>query len=529
MIVEDEPLARAAIMKIIDFAAYDFEVVAVCEDGQEASDQYFRLLPDLVITDICMPFISGLQLAGIIAGAGHGTRVIIITGYDDFNYARTAISNHVSDYILKPVTSREFADVLASSKKALDEQAERKNQISSAQRMLYIVSPLVRDQIMNRLVQGTVETQSIVNEAHSFGLDTDKKCYILSLIEIEDVAEATQQLNVSTELLQFMITNIVTELAGEGTGFFAFSLADGKTAILGCGDEDNILSRKLRLLCENTRDTIQQTLNLSVTIGIGKIVPNLSLLKESYSEAMKCLNYKFLMPVHTIIVPEDIRQQVRLFDFGKFKEEILLQIRLQDEVKINELIENMIQTVKLSNMSKKDIQYEYANIVNHLIAGLRSENENDNIEIDTVFPEETGSDYMLRMKAWLVNFCRECVEFLRTERRGSVKRLSVMAMEYIKENYADSDLSLMSVCNHLAVSMSYFGIFFKEKTGKTFIEYLTEVRMDKAKELLSNTDLMLYTVAERVGYENPAYFATAFKKNNGMNPKEYRKTYGRKG
>jgi len=97
--------------------------------------------------------------------------------------------------------------------------------------MLYIVSPLVRDQIMNRLVQGTVEPRSIETEAHSFGLATDKNFYILSLIELEDVGEATQLLNVSTELLQFMITNIVTELAGEGMGFFAFSLTDGKTAI----------------------------------------------------------------------------------------------------------------------------------------------------------------------------------------------------------------------------------------------------------------------------------------------------------
>jgi len=231
MIVEDEPLARDAIMRSIDFVACDFEVVAICEDGREAAELYYKLLPDLVITDICMPFISGLQLAGLIAEAGHGTRVIILTGYDDFDYARSAISHQVSDYILKPVTSKEFAEVLANSKKVLDEQAERRNQISSAQRMLYIVSPLVRDQIMNRLVQGTVEPRSIETEAHSFGLATDKNFYILSLIELEDVGEATQLLNVSTELLQFMITNIVTELAGEGMGFFAFSLTDGKTAI----------------------------------------------------------------------------------------------------------------------------------------------------------------------------------------------------------------------------------------------------------------------------------------------------------
>ena len=103
-----------------------------------------------------------------------------------------------------------------------------------------------------------------------------------------------------------------------------------------------------------------------------------------------------------------------------------------------------------------------------------------------------------------------------------------MAMEYIKENFSQSGLSLMTVCSYLSVSMSYFSIFFKENTGKTFIEYLTDVRMDKARELLANSDMMLYSIAEKVGYDTSAYFTVAFKKNNGMNPKEYRKTFGRK-
>jgi len=129
MIVEDEQLARDAIMHSINFAACGFVVAAVCEDGKEAADKYYKMLPDLVITDICMPFVSGLELAGMIAEAGHGTPVIIITGYDDFNFARTAISSHVSEYILKPVTSKELAAVLVKYKNILDEQAQQTSRL----------------------------------------------------------------------------------------------------------------------------------------------------------------------------------------------------------------------------------------------------------------------------------------------------------------------------------------------------------------------------------------------------------------
>jgi len=527
MIVEDEPLARAAIMKSIDFASNDFEVVAVCEDGKEAADLYLKLLPDLVITDICMPVMNGLQLAAMIAEAGRGTRVVIITGYNDFNYARSAISSKVSEYILKPVTSREFAEVLANSKKALDEQAERRKQIDSAKHRLYVVSPIVRDSIMNRLIQGSIEAETAGADLRSFGLDTERKYYLLSLFHVEDFEEATKKLNVSAELVHFMVMNIIEELAGEEKGFVSFSLADGKSAVLGFGDDEAALKRNLRSLCRKSRESILETLKLQITIGIGSPAP-LARLRESYAEALKCLDYRFLMPSQTIISPEDLRQQGGHYDFDKFRDELVLQIRLRDEDKIRALIDKMIQAVKLSNLSKKDIQYEFSRISARVAAETRAENPEADFSEGPSCPDADGPECLSRMRDWLEKLCMRAVEFLRSGSRAAVQRLTVLAKEYIKEHYAQSDLSLMSVCNYLSVSMSYFGTFFKEQTGKTFIEYLTEVRMEKARELLAGSDLMLYAVADKVGYENAAYFTVAFKKNNGMSPKEYRKAFGRK-
>lgn len=529
MIVEDEPLARAAIMKIIDFSTFGFEVVAVCEDGQEAWEKYLALLPDLVITDICMPFVSGLELAGKIAEQGRGTRVIILTGYDDFNYARQAITHQVSDYVLKPITSKEFSQVLQNAATALTEQKQLQEQIQIARRELQLVTPLARDQLLNRLIQGTVEPTSIQGELETFGLPLSQSLYQISLVSINNLKDTLTQLNVNTELLQFMLANIISELAASEKGFITFTLSDGRLAILASAPIAADLYSKHQDLAESVFQTLKQTLGVKVTIALGDTTDELSTLETSYKSAVKCLSYKDLLPQSTIITPQTLQKKNLHFAFDSFAEELLLLIRLQDQEKLQNLVKRTTSTLRLSGMPKSTLLSECQQVLHKIRRILLPEagiEEQDWI-VDWP-PEEKEIDFYPLLEQWLGNFSNQATKVLKSSRHGTSQRLGAMATEYIKENYSNSHLSLMEVCQHLSVSMSYFSLFFKESTGKTFIEYVTELRMEKAKELLSSTDLMLYTVAERVGYENPAYFTVAFKKNAGVSPKEYRKTYGRK-
>jgi AraC-like DNA-binding protein len=146
---------------------------------------------------------------------------------------------------------------------------------------------------------------------------------------------------------------------------------------------------------------------------------------------------------------------------------------------------------------------------------------------DISWPPTDAQDALAAFNRRLQTLCLQCMACLGGQRNRENQRLGLLAQTYIKEHYADSQLSLMAVSNHANVSLSYFSQIFKEETGKTFVEYLTEVRMDKAKELLRSTDRMLYDIAEQVGYENPAYFTVAFKKQVGLSPRDYRKQFGK--
>lgn len=526
MIVEDEALVREAILKMIDFHKQGFEVVAVCEDGQQAAEQYIELVPDLVITDICMPFFSGLQLAAMIAEADRGTQVIIITGYDDFNYAKQAIKSHVANYILKPVTPREFEDVLTEARAKLDEQHERRRQVSQAQRQLHLSSPLVRDQILNRLIQGSIEWGEIEQELQSFGLDCHSSNYQVAVIQVDQLETALRELSVNRQLLQFMISNVAAELATASSDFIAFQLSDGRSALIGAMNDDETLTRRMRELCRRVIDAIRQFLKINVTIGGGQIVHSVMDLKESFSSAQRCLDYKFLIPDQSILFSEDIRKQAQAIDMSDLEDQIILQVRVRNEARMREAVDQLVQAIRLTIQSKSDIQFEWSRLANRLSGAVRSESGEACPVLDQTLPDADDSNYLDRLKTWLINYCLSCIEIMGSRRNRENQRLSILAGEYIRDHYADSQLSLMEVCNYASVSLSYFSQFFKEETGKTFVEYLTEIRMDKAKELLRNTNRMLYDISEMVGYENPAYFTVAFKKHVGLSPRDYRKQFG---
>ena len=525
MIVEDEALVREAILKMIDFQKQGFEVVAVCEDGQDATEKYARLSPDLVITDICMPFISGLELAAMIAEAGRGTQVVIITGFDDFNFAKQAIKSQVASYILKPVTPGEFIEVLAEARKRLDEQRDQRRQIQEAQRQIHLSSPLVRDQMFNRLIQGSVSLASISDDLRLFGLDSSQAYFQIALIKADRLETDARDLRVNIQLLQFMIANIVTELAASFPGFVAFQLADGRTALIGSADASQALNLQLQELGNGVIATIRQVLKIGVTVGCGLATTDITLLNESFASAQRSLDYRFLLPDKALVLPEDIRKQAQSIDLTSLEDEIVRQVRLQDEHKLNAAIAQLVQAVRLSFQSKTDTQFEWARLTSRLAGAVSSEAGADVTLPDQTMPQPDDQNFLRAMSDWLSLYCLTCIGILKGRRNQENRRLSLVATGYIREHFADSQLSLLEVCNHAAVSLSHFSQLFKEETGKTFIEYLTEIRMERARELLRNSDRMLYDIAEMVGYENPAYFTVAFKKHVGIGPREYRKQY----
>ncbi|MDD2457361.1 MAG: response regulator [Eubacteriales bacterium] len=527
MIVEDEALARDAILKMIDFARYGFEVVAVCEDGQEAAEAYFDQSPDLVITDICMPRMSGLQLAGLIHESDRGTPVIIITGYDDFNYARQAIKIQVASYILKPVTPSEFMDVLAEAKKKLDERQTKALAVEKAERQLHRTSPLVRDQILSRLVQGTFDPAELGEIGQETGLEFSGGFFQVALVLPQHVQSDARRLGVNSQLLQYMFFNITQELAGGVQNITAFQLPDGRACLIGAMAESSSLEQALRSLVQRIWATIRQVLQAEVAIGAGHPVQTLAQVQISFQSAQQALDQLYRNPGQTILFADDLVAPSSPVDLSSYEEQVILQVRLQDKQALEPAITALSRAIRAAALSPGEIRFEWNRLANRLLGLLPSDGTVCRLP-DTTWSQTDTYDVLEGFDDLLQRVCLQCMACLGGQRNRENQRLGLLAQTYIKDHYADNQLSLMAVSNHANVSLSYFSQIFKEETGKTFVEFLTEVRMDKAKELLRSTDRMLYDIAEQVGYENPAYFTVAFKKQVGLSPRDYRKQFGQR-
>ncbi len=525
MIVEDEALARDAILKMIDFARHGFEVVAVCADGQEAAAAYFDQNPDLVITDICMPRMSGLQLAGLIHESGRGTPVIIITGYDDFNYARQAIKTQVASYILKPVTPGEFRDVLTDAQKKLDERQTQALAVQKAERQLHRISPLVRDQILSRLVQGSFDPAELGEIGQEIGLDFSAGFYQVALVLPQHLQADARRLGVNSQLLQYMVFNITQELASDVQQITAFQLPDGRACLIGAMPESTHLDQTLRSLSQRIGITMRQALQAEISIGAGHLVHELPQVQVSFQSAQQALDQIYRIPGQTILFAGDLETPANPVDLSFFEEQVILKVRLQEPNQLKPAIADLSRAIRSAALSQAEIRFEWNRLANRLL-GLLSIQETCSQIPDASWPPTDDQDALAVFDRRLQTLCLQCIACLGGQRNRENQRLGLLAQTYIKEHYADSQLSLMAVSNHANVSLSYFSQIFKEETGKTFVEYLTEVRMDKAKELLRSTDRMLYDIAERVGYENPAYFTVAFKKQVGLSPRDYRKQFG---
>jgi two-component system response regulator YesN len=214
-------------------------------------------------------------------------------------------------------------------------------------------------------------------------------------------------------------------------------------------------------------------------------------------------------------------------NLSHYEDQIILKVRLQGKNDVNDAITELARAIQMSALSLDNIQYEWNRLANRLLDLLLASGDCELAMPDLSWCQMDETDVLDEFSKSLRTFCFQCIDRLGGKRNQENQRLALLAQTYIQAHYADSHLSLMEVARHANVSLSHFCQIFKEETGKTFVEYLTEIRMERAKEMLRSTDRMLYDIAECVGYENPAYFTVAFKKQVGLSPRDYRKQFGK--
>ncbi len=527
LLVDDEPEIREGLREVVDFASLGFEVVGEAGTGLDALRIADALSPDLVITDIRMPLMDGLTMARQMSKTLTTVRFVILSGYDDFEYARQAIEIPTMGYVLKPISAAEFTEMLRGVRAKLDEEFERRRDVNRLRADFDASLPLLRQMLLTSLLSGETDADEAKEASLRYRMALESPAYALALIrQPAAAAQDAQPAIPDPELRAFAIGNIAGEFLDQRARHYLFRHGGMIATLLLLPDEKDAFSKALDAL-EEMRRQIVYYVGAPILIGVSAAASSLSELPVCARQAVSALNHGALMAASQVLCVTDLEPGIH----GAPVIDDYALNRLSAGLKLGESEQARQAVLRLLEACAG----KPANLTAYRTCLL---------EILMVFIR-TARDLALRAPALDQQMTERMEQFMlcppvgaaadalealigaftaqvRETRASSTVLLSQQATEYIRAHYAEDDLTVEKVSRALHVSTSYFSALFKKETRKTFVQFLTELRMDEAAKLLASTDMTTAQIASSVGVGDPSYFSYSFKKHFGMPPSQAR-------
>lgn len=537
-LAEDEVVVRETIKRMIPWEELGFELVGEAADGEMALPLLIRQQPDLLITDIKMPFMDGLTLARLAKKEIPGLKVVILSGYDDFNYAKQAIGIGVEDYLLKPITKNALIERLSEIRSRYEHEKTQKEYYEKFQREMQAYEKNSSRDFFEALVGGSMDMMEVYKRAEKLGLDIVAEAYNVLIFTMncdEDFSGQRDEYSSweaeSLELLENFFAGHSSAMLFRSNIFSYGVLLKGQRETIeentrACVDEiRKILSRQ-----DGRREWF---------LAVGQSVDRLSQIQKSYHTASRAFSQRYLYD-------ENI-----LYDEMETMEHPGGQAETEDNAYLQKVDVNALNPAILQKFLSNGLQEETENFVkdyfyaigqepmeslvfrNYVILNVRfsvisfikglgcDTNEMESADTEEVLAE-SGKN-MESAIAYAKKMISQAIE-IRDQNSGNKNRsILKTAVDFIDSHYMDEEISLNTVANVANVSSNHFSALFSQNMGQTFIEYLTTLRMNKAKELLRCTGMRSSEIAGEIGYKDAHYFSYLFKKTQGMTPSDYRK------
>lgn len=524
IIVDDESTIRERLLGFLSKKADEFKVIGSYENGYDAMIGGIPLEPDLIITDIKMPFITGLELIKQAKQELPLVQAIIVSGYDDFDYAKQAIDLGVVGYISKPVTFQEISDALEKAKVELDKKYSIDKNIKDLQEKSESVLKMVQRDDLNKLVTLKSIPANFREKLQADGIAINLP-YVLFAIFDPDQSEDELSFEES-ELVNYYLDQYI----GEEFNDFSFSIfesAGSKSLLLGSKDpfnKEELQSRFARVIAK-----IKRTCGVSLSVGISDLgeTEEIGSYRKMYRHARWTLEYRTVVGTNVALFYSDLEgtksNAVGRVDENEYKNVsyAILYGKRDDAI---EAVNKLIDTI--STIEYKD---SYFLIVNNLMDSILKSCVAIDKLYSTYLPhigivnEIFASKSPDSTKACFERLIDRIIEINNAQRVSGVDDAYAHIRHYIETNYQKSTLSLDDVANELGYSVSYISAILK-RHDTSFTKYLTQVRMEQAKVLLADPNKKLVSIANEIGYDDPYYFSHCFKKYFGTSPVEYRKS-----
>ena len=529
LLVDDEILVRDAIRENIDWGKLDCELIGDCENGKQAVEFVKTHEVDIVLTDILMPYMDGMELSHFLHDNYPDILIVIFSGFGEFEYAKKAIQYNVSEYMLKPVTAMELTKVIENMNEKLDSRKKEQRKMESLTQVsqdYHKNANVIRSKALDCLVKCTRDVQVSLDELERMGITFQAASYRVAVFDIDtysDMYQMDMDKQQESALMAFVLFNVGDEIVVREKAGVVYQEGNNRVCIIFAGNRTKEFSESIHRICHEIQEKVKEVIGLETSIGIGSWVRSPHELIYSYRLAAKAIDYRYLLGGNLLFDMEEKKTDNSIFLINDL--EILTESIKSGDRRLMEKTLGQIETEIKSALVGKSYACIYLQQVIRAIGNtcqsLGEEPEKIIAQREALLKAVTEQRMFSQAAALVEKYAQEVFDALQELNSSNGQRQGMLAMDYIQKNYMDPCLSLNSICSYLNISTSYFSTIFKEMTGETFIEVLTRVRMEKAKELLENTTMKNYEIAEKVGFSDPHYFGISFKKITGKTPTEY--------
>lgn len=531
-LVEDEMVIRRGIKNSIDWEKEGYIFCGEASDGELAYPMIIKEKPDILITDIRMPFMDGLELCKLVKKELPNIKILILSGYDEFDYAKEAIRLGVTEYLLKPISSGKLLEALNGVSESIRREKEDKDLVRKYMEEMRENTEHEKQKFFEQMIAGNLSMADALETGKKYEMNLSAGMYNLLLFRFtlgeenrksgELLGEAEYAIEKLTERLEYV---------------FEFQRGVEGWAFLLMADNEEQMSERVKELSKDLEEIMKNYSTIAYFGGIGQPVARLRELEESFREAERALAARFTMELNRIISVEDIRMaqnvdtldDIEITSFGEIEKtrtmlEKFLNNGAEDEIDefvdvyINELPEENLKSVLMRQYIIMDayiVMMSFCEKIEGIEGEMQAQSEELKNSMKTSQTLEEIKNY-IRMLLKKIIGVRDTI----SGRRYS--DIIEIAKDQIRKTYMSDEISLNTIAAEVGMSPSYFSSIFSKEMGKTFVEYLTEIRMDREKELLMCSSMKTSEIGYEVGYKDPHYFSYIFKKTQNCTPKEFR-------
>lgn len=534
LVVEDEEIIRNKIIYNTNWKEHGFVEVLQASNGMEALDIVRKNNIDIVITDIQMPEMNGIELIREIKSLNRGIKCIIITAYAEFEYAKESVKLNVNDYILKPFKSKDLLDIVKKLSEEINRERNERVEVENLRRQLRENKKALREKLFNDLLSNSYigDIESDLNYLELSKLRNRE--YFIAVININNfmeliIEEDEEQKYIVNLSFYNLVTKFLTYLEKDSSDTsedkLVYSVINYKIDQLVIVVYEDI--DKFTSAFENLIKLGRMELGFCITIGIGNKYKNLTDVHISYREACSAALLDRVYGREIVYIFNDLNFGNKVYSKQLH---ILGDTKLYDDLKIGafpEIKNDIVDIITQIKSSKLELDAINTIIYNVVLLSCKTINELG-YDIFEIMGEDFNLHFdvkeinnLVQLEEWLLSFFYKVNEYINQKRSNRNEKLLSKVKDYVDGNYSEN-ITLTSISKDFGISSGYLSVLFNDYIGQNFIDYLTNLRIQSAKNLLKSTDLKIYEIADRVGYRDAYYFSTAFKKIVGINPTDYR-------